>query len=221
MLARALDWSHKAGLICLQYTCGHIRILQNFTIVHLRDEGHVICGIICSFPMHLRDAAYIVSAGCICGMLFFCFVPSLLIPLFFTAACQVIEKYLDSVFDRMPCGKPPAPSSSASSDSDFEEVVVEPEPEGKAETDRAPARRIPGTTAKAKPATPAKAATPSSSTEEEEEPAIPGLPALPEPAGPDRRERRPISPERPPSTVSTGAREDHLPSLLGTRFQNE
>ena len=98
---------------------------------------------------------------------------------------------------------------------------MEPEPEGKAETDRAPARRIPGTTAKAKPATPAKAATPSSSTEEEEEPAIPGLPALPEPAGPDRRERRPISPERPPSTVSTGAREDHLPSLLGTRFPPE
>ena len=112
-------------------------------------------------------------------------------------------KYLDSVFDRMPSGKAPAPPSSSSSDSDFEEVVVEPEPEGKAETDGAPAGRIPGTTAKAKPAMPAKPATPSSSTEEEE-PAVPGLPALPEPARPDRRERRPISPERPPSTVSTG-----------------
>ena len=114
-------------------------------------------------------------------------------------------KYLDSVFDRMPSGKAPAPPSSSSSDSEFEEVVVEPEPEGKAETDGAPAGRIPGTTAKAKPAIPAKPATPSSSTEEEE-PAVPGSPALPEPARPDRRERRPISPERPPSTVSTGGK---------------
>ena len=81
-------------------------------------------------------------------------------------------------------------------------MVVEPEREGKAETDGAPAGRIPGTTAKAKPAIPAKPATPSSSTEEEE----PAVPELPEPARPDPRERRPISPERPPSTVSTGGK---------------